>query len=167
MVWPGMNQVALMSYSASSARIRRAPTRPNSPRDIGVGEVRPREIQPETASKSKVRQTMRLAMARASPQSCPDASAGDDRPPERRRRPISIVLQPGRGKIDAEQAPVPPDTLRLLRRAGVGIVVEQGADKDRPLARKGIALQQRRHRRLVLQQPLEESPEPRQAPRIV
>ena len=43
--------------------MRRAPTRPNSPRDIGVGEVNPRAIQPDTASKSKVRQTIRLAIA--------------------------------------------------------------------------------------------------------
>jgi hypothetical protein len=33
---------------------------PNSPREIGEGEVIPREIQPEMASKSKVRQTMCL-----------------------------------------------------------------------------------------------------------
>src|SRR5262252_8021241 len=123
MVWPGMNQVALMPYSASSARIRRAPTRPNSPRDIGVGEVKPRAIQGETASKSKVRQTMRQAMAMMLD-------------PPGRRRPASI-LQPGRGKIDAEQAAVPPDALRLLCRAGVGVVVEQGADIERPVAGKG------------------------------
>src|SRR5215475_8602259 len=115
MVWPGMNQVALMPYSASRARIRRAPTRPNSPRDIGVGEVKPRAIQGETASKSKVRQTMRRAMTMMLN-------------PPGRRRPVSIVLQLGPGKIDAEQAPIPPDALRLLRRAGVGVVVEQGAD---------------------------------------
>jgi hypothetical protein len=58
----GINQVDLMSYFFSSARIRRAPIRPNSPRDMGVGVVRPRAIQIETASKSKVRQTIRLGI---------------------------------------------------------------------------------------------------------
>src|SRR6516225_4258707 len=60
-----MNQVDLIPCFLRSARMRRAPTRPNSPRDIGVGEVNPRAIQPDTASKSKVRQTIRLAIADA------------------------------------------------------------------------------------------------------
>ena len=37
--------------------MRAAPTTPNSPRDMGVGVVSPRAIQPDTVSKSKVRQT--------------------------------------------------------------------------------------------------------------
>src|SRR3954462_10725604 len=35
---------------------------PNSPREIGLGEVMPREIQPEIASKSNVRQTIERGM---------------------------------------------------------------------------------------------------------
>jgi hypothetical protein len=39
------------------------PTRgPNSPREIHDGEVCPREMKPEIASKSKVRQTMCLGI---------------------------------------------------------------------------------------------------------
>jgi hypothetical protein len=42
----------------SSASNRGTPTcGPNSPLEIGLGEIMPREIQPEIASKSKVRQT--------------------------------------------------------------------------------------------------------------
>src|SRR5689334_20144735 len=57
MVWPGMNQVAWMLWLASNARMRSAPTAPNSPCEIGVGEVIPRASQSESASKSNVRQT--------------------------------------------------------------------------------------------------------------
>ncbi len=38
--------------------MRCAPMRPNSPRDSGVGVVRPRAMKPDWVSKSKVRQTM-------------------------------------------------------------------------------------------------------------
>ncbi len=58
MVKPGVNQVALMPFALSRARMRCAPTRPNSPRDSGVGVVMPREMKPDWVSKSKVRQTM-------------------------------------------------------------------------------------------------------------
>ena len=59
MVWPGMNQVLLMPCFFSSASRRGAPTRgPNYPREIHDGEVWPRAMKPEIASKSKVRQTM-------------------------------------------------------------------------------------------------------------
>jgi len=34
---------------------------PNSPREIGVGDVMPREIKPDIASKSNVKQTICLA----------------------------------------------------------------------------------------------------------
>ena len=58
MTTPGMKNVALMRYFASSARMRRTPIAPNSPREIGVGDVRPQAIMPLMASKSKVRQAM-------------------------------------------------------------------------------------------------------------
>src|SRR5438105_2267034 len=52
-----------MPYFLKSARSRGAPTRgPNSPREIQPGVVCPREMNPEIASKSNVRQTMCLAM---------------------------------------------------------------------------------------------------------
>ncbi len=58
MVKPGMNQVARMPFALSKARMRRAPTSPNSPRDSGVGVVMPRAMKPDWVSKSNVRQTM-------------------------------------------------------------------------------------------------------------
>ena len=58
MVNPGMNQVARMPFDLSKARMRCAPTRPNSPRESGVGVVMPRAMKPDWVSKSKVRQTM-------------------------------------------------------------------------------------------------------------
>ena len=58
MVKPGTNQVARMPCDLSSARMRRAPISPNSPRDSGVGVVMPRAMKPDWVSKSKVRQTM-------------------------------------------------------------------------------------------------------------
>ena len=58
MVKPGTNQVAAMPEAFSKSRMRRAPTRPNSPRDSGVGVVMPRAMKPDWVSKSKVRQTM-------------------------------------------------------------------------------------------------------------
>jgi hypothetical protein len=42
--------------------MRSAPTRPNSPRETGVGVDRPRAVQPDQTSKSKVRQAMCLGM---------------------------------------------------------------------------------------------------------
>ena len=42
--------------------MRAVPTTPNSPREIGVGERAPWEMKPETASKSKVRQAICLAI---------------------------------------------------------------------------------------------------------
>ena len=38
--------------------MRRAPTRPNSPRETGVGVVMPRAVKPDQTSKSKVRQAI-------------------------------------------------------------------------------------------------------------
>src|SRR5688572_27567324 len=59
MVCPGMNQVLLMRYFFSSAISRGMPTRgPYSPREIHDGDVWPRAMKPEIASKSKVKQTM-------------------------------------------------------------------------------------------------------------
>src|SRR3970040_1596132 len=59
MVWPGMNQVLLMPYFLSNASSRGAPARgPNSPREIQDGEIWPRAMKPEIASKSNVRQTI-------------------------------------------------------------------------------------------------------------
>ena len=58
MVNPGMNQVARIPEDFSKARMRRAPTRPNSPRESGVGVVMPRAMKPDWVSKSKVRHTM-------------------------------------------------------------------------------------------------------------
>ena len=58
MVKPGMNQVERMARDLSMARIRGAATRPNSPRDSGVGVVMPRAMKADWVSKSKVRQTM-------------------------------------------------------------------------------------------------------------
>ena len=63
MVWPGTNHELRIAYFASSASSRGAPTRgPNSPREIQPGEVWPRAMKPEMPSKSKVRQTICLAM---------------------------------------------------------------------------------------------------------
>ena len=42
----------------SKVRMRRAPTRPNSPRESAVGVVMPRAMNPDCVSKSKLRQTM-------------------------------------------------------------------------------------------------------------
>src|SRR4028119_601038 len=48
-----------MPSRSSRPRIRRAPTAPNSPREIMLGEVAPNgPIQSEIASKSNVRQTV-------------------------------------------------------------------------------------------------------------
>jgi hypothetical protein len=58
MVKPGMNQVLRSRRDFNSARMRRAPVSPNSPRDSGVGLVMPRAMKPDWVSKSKVRQTM-------------------------------------------------------------------------------------------------------------
>src|SRR5262249_37641798 len=58
MVNPGTNQVARMPWDLSKARIRRAPIRPNSPRESAVGLVMPRAMKPDCVSKSKLRQTM-------------------------------------------------------------------------------------------------------------
>src|SRR5882724_12509378 len=58
MVKPGTNQVARRPEDLSKARIRRAPTRPNSPRESGVGVVMPRAMKPDWVSKSNVRHTM-------------------------------------------------------------------------------------------------------------
>ena len=52
MVKPGMNQVARMARDLSMARIRGAATRPNSPRDSGVGVVMPRAMKADWVSKS-------------------------------------------------------------------------------------------------------------------
>src|SRR5215211_8646886 len=58
MVWPGMNHVLGMSYSASRSTRRFAPTSPNSPRAIRLGDFDRRgPIHTEMASKSNVRQT--------------------------------------------------------------------------------------------------------------
>src|SRR4051812_6943388 len=57
-----------MSCLARSSSTRGTPTSgPNSPREIGLGEVMPRAIQPEIASKSNVRQTMGRGMSRRFP----------------------------------------------------------------------------------------------------
>jgi len=58
MVNPGTNQVALIRRSAKAPRRRRAPMAPNSPRDRGIGVVRPRAMKADMVSKSNVRQTM-------------------------------------------------------------------------------------------------------------
>src|SRR5260221_10956785 len=68
-VWPGMNQVEGMACDASNARMRSAPTAPNSPCEIGVGVVMPRAIQSDSASKSKVRHTRWRGMGRP-PRGC-------------------------------------------------------------------------------------------------
>jgi hypothetical protein len=75
MVCPGMNQVDLMPCFPRSARTRRAPTSPNSPRDIGDGVTRPRAMKPDTASKSNVRQAIRFAIVDA-PEPRGEATAG-------------------------------------------------------------------------------------------
>src|SRR6516165_4013250 len=63
MVWPGMNQVLLISWRRSSSRIRAVPTMPKSPREIMVGVVISRAMAPEALSWSKVRQTKCCFMA--------------------------------------------------------------------------------------------------------
>ncbi|MNC90400.1 hypothetical protein D3C83_64920 [compost metagenome] len=51
-----------MPYSRSKERMRGSATfGPNSPRDMGVGDVMPRAIHPDIASKSKVRHAMCFA----------------------------------------------------------------------------------------------------------
>src|SRR6185437_16195587 len=58
-VCPGTNQVEGIFHSRSMSSSRRAPTTPNSPREIALGEVAWKlPIQTEIASKSKVRQTV-------------------------------------------------------------------------------------------------------------
>src|SRR6185295_1339571 len=53
-----MKKLAGTRYFARSFSIRGTATAPNSPREIGVGLVRPRAMKPDMASKSKVMQTM-------------------------------------------------------------------------------------------------------------
>src|SRR5690242_14091176 len=58
MVKPGVNHVLRRPRDLRNARIRRAPTSPNSPRESAVRVVMPRAMKPDWVSKSKVRQTM-------------------------------------------------------------------------------------------------------------
>src|SRR5271170_1017388 len=58
-----MNQVVGISKRFITSRMRAEATTPNSPREIGVGVVMPREMNPDRASKSKVRQTRWRGMA--------------------------------------------------------------------------------------------------------
>src|SRR5260370_36109834 len=58
MVKPGVNQVDRIARDCRNARMRVDARAPNSPRDRGVGVVRPRAMKPDMVSKSKVRQTM-------------------------------------------------------------------------------------------------------------
>jgi hypothetical protein len=55
---PGTKNVAGMPCRRRRSKMRGTATRPNSPREIGVGVVNPRAMKPVIASKSKVRQTM-------------------------------------------------------------------------------------------------------------
>src|ERR1700716_2142908 len=58
-----MSQEVSILYFFSSASSRGVATSaPNSPRDTGVGDVMPRAINPDIASKSNVKQTICLAM---------------------------------------------------------------------------------------------------------
>src|ERR1700756_798698 len=62
MVWPGMNQVDLISHRASISSRRSVATAPNSPREIALGEVAFRlPSHTEIASKSNDRHTETLA----------------------------------------------------------------------------------------------------------
>ena len=63
MVWPGMNQVDLISHRASISSRRSVATAPNSPREIALGEVAFRLPSRHTqiASKSNDRHTETLA----------------------------------------------------------------------------------------------------------
>src|SRR5690242_21900412 len=58
MVKPGVNHVLRRPRDLRNARMRRAPTSPNSPRESAVGVVMPRAMRPDWVSKSKVRHTM-------------------------------------------------------------------------------------------------------------
>src|SRR5271155_2812090 len=58
MVWPGMNQVDLISHRASISNNRSVATAPNSPREMALGEVAFRlPSHTEIASKSNDRHT--------------------------------------------------------------------------------------------------------------
>src|SRR5688572_13410251 len=63
MVWPGMKKVDLIPRRSSSRRIRGTATAPNSPREMGVGDVIPRCIHRDGPSKSNERQTYPLAFS--------------------------------------------------------------------------------------------------------
>src|SRR5579872_5048352 len=76
MVWPGMNQVDLISQRASISSKRLVATAPNSPREIALGEVAFRlPSHKQIASKSNDRQTATLVAIRYS--SMPGAVASD------------------------------------------------------------------------------------------
>src|ERR1700688_1533237 len=62
MVWPGMNQVDVISHRASISSRRSVATAPNSPREIALGEVAFRlPSHTQIASKSNDRHTETLA----------------------------------------------------------------------------------------------------------
>src|ERR1700675_2305551 len=76
MVWPGMNQVDLISHRASIFSKRSVATAPNSPREIALGEVAFRlPSHTQIASKSNDRHTATLVAIRYS--SMPGAAASD------------------------------------------------------------------------------------------
>ncbi len=89
-VWPGMKNVVLIPRSASSPRMRRAPTAPNSPREMGVGDVAPRKIEDDMASKSKVRQTRRRGIGFSLPLG--DRLVGDLQRGVEDRQPLAQLL---------------------------------------------------------------------------
>src|SRR5215203_674432 len=111
MVCPGMNHVLGTSYSASRSTNRLAPTSPNSPRAIRLGDrVRRGPIHTEMASKSNVKHTDTSLLA----------IAASSQSHERRRRadPRWFIHSP---RAVAVAGSAPNDGCALARPAG-GVV---------------------------------------------
>ena len=43
------------------------------------------------------------------------------------------------GEVESQQAPIPPDTLRFLRSAGIAVLIKLGAQKKRRFGWKGVS----------------------------
>src|SRR5579864_5598121 len=80
MVWPGMNQVDLISHRASIPSRRSVATAPNSPREIALGEVAFRlPSHTQIASKSNDKHTETLAAMDCSSEFGPPGSDAVER----------------------------------------------------------------------------------------
>src|SRR3954465_6084438 len=114
-----MNHVVFTEFFFSKARIRSLATTPNSPREIAVGVVMPRAMNPDIASKSKARQTRCTLFRR-------DAGFADERRPRRRLAPYKFL---GIGGRQAED----PAAALLEARDHVGGLHDLGHFRAQPL----------------------------------